>query len=66
VNYSQINAGAIMTIKHLLNLTSGSDLPIIKKIPRYRVWLIMINGSPFAIDAKLGEEYVSKVKHKKV
>jgi hypothetical protein len=66
VNYSQINAGAIMTIKHLLSLTRGSKLTIIKKMPRYCVWMVMINGTPFAIDSKLGEEYVSKVKHKKV
>ena len=55
-----------MTIKHLLKLTNGSELSIIKKVSRYSVWLVMINGSPFAIDAKLGKEYVSKVKHKKV
>ena len=55
-----------MTIKHLLNLTRGSKLTIIKKMPRCSVWLVMINGTPFAIDSKLGEEYVSKVKHKKV
>jgi len=55
-----------MTIKHLLKLTNGSELKIIKKIPSYDVWMVMINGAPFVIESKLGKEYVSKVKHKKV
>ena len=52
--------------KHLLSLLSGNDLAIIKKIPRLSIWIVLICGAPFAIDAKDGKQYVSKVKHKKV
>tara|TARA_R110001632_G_scaffold66184_1_gene156388 strand:- start:87 stop:251 length:165 start_codon:yes stop_codon:yes gene_type:complete len=52
--------------KHLLNLLNGNDLVIIKKIPRLSIWIVLIRGTPFAIDAKDGKQYVSKVKHKKV
>tara|TARA_R110002167_G_scaffold135029_2_gene321327 strand:- start:456 stop:623 length:168 start_codon:yes stop_codon:yes gene_type:complete len=55
-----------MIIKHLSRLLAGRELIVTKKLSRYGVWIVNINGAPFAIDEKLGEEYVSKVKHKKV
>tara|TARA_R110000782_G_C14671381_1_gene399026 strand:+ start:279 stop:479 length:201 start_codon:yes stop_codon:yes gene_type:complete len=66
VNISQINVGVIKMNKHLLSLLNGNDLAIIKKIPRLSIWIVLIRGTPFAIDAKDGKQYVSKVKHKKV
>lgn len=51
--------------KHLLDMLSGNELVIIKKIPRLRIWIVMICGAPFAIDAKDGQQYVSSLKQNK-
>ena len=62
----KINAGIIKMHKHLLGLLNGNELVIIKKIPRLSIWIVLICGAPFAIDAKDGHQYVSKVIHKKM